>query len=449
VPRLFGTDGIRGIANAGLGIPLAAALGRATAELLVPAGASVLLGRDTRRSGDMLVAAVAAGLMAGGRDVVDMGVCPTPALAWAVPRLGFGAGVMVSASHNPAPDNGLKVLDPRGLKLDEEREEALEARMDADPGRPGPPNAAIGRLRADGAPLAAWRADRSAIARSLPADLRIHVDAAHGSASAEAGPILAASGAEVVLHCAEPDGTNINAECGATHPESLGAIVAVEGGDLGVAFDGDADRCVAVDETGAVVDGDRLIGILALDRLARGVAGAGIVVVSILSNGGLRRAISRAGGQVIETPVGDRWILEELLRSGAGLGGEKSGHVIIPEHGLCGDGIVTALVLAGVVARTGLPLSALAARIELLPQVQRAVPVARLAEWASDPVLGAAIVDAEAELGAGGRLVVRASGTEPVLRVMAEGEDAARVAGVADGLVALARERLGAAVAHG
>ncbi|MFO1540995.1 MAG: phosphoglucosamine mutase, partial [Chloroflexota bacterium] len=384
---------------------------------------------------------------AGGRDVVDVGICPTPALAWSVARRAHGAGVMVSASHNPAPDNGLKVLDPRGLKLDEEREEALEERMDADPARPGPGNAAIGRMRVDPTALDAWRADRLAVARALPADLRIAVDAAHGSASGEAGPILAASGASVRVHYASPDGANINEGCGATHPEALAAIVRAEGGDLGVAFDGDADRCVAVDETGAVVDGDRLIGILALDRLERGHPGAGTVVVSILSNGGLRRAIAAAGGRVVETPVGDRWILDEMVRTGAAVGGEKSGHIILPEHGLCGDGILTALALAGIVARTGLPVSALAARIELLPQVQRAVPVARLAAWASDTVLTAAIADAQAELGPDGRLLVRASGTEPVLRVMAEGEDGARIARIADGLIDLARERLGTPVA--
>ncbi len=442
MPRLFGTDGIRGVANVELRAPLAYALGRATAARLAAPGEQVLVGRDTRRSGPMLEAALAAGLMSMGVDVVRMGVVPTPALAWATAALGFRAGVMVSASHNPADDNGLKVLDADGRKLDEAREEEIEGLMEDEAGLGGPGNDGLGRPIDDAAPLAAWMADRMRIAGLFRSDLPVCLDAAHGSASAVAAPIVAATGARVDLRYADPDGRNINDGCGATHPEALAAIVAAQGAAAGFAFDGDADRCVAVDERGEVVDGDRLIGIIALDRLARGSLDAGSVVVSILSNAGLVDAIQAAGGRVERTPVGDRWILDAMLRTGAGVGGEKSGHVIVREHALCGDGIVTALEVLGILARTGRPLSELAARIPLYPQEQRAVRVARREAWAEDGPLVAAIREAEAELAGRGRIVVRPSGTEPSLRIMVEGPDAGLVRRIADELTALAGERL-------
>ena len=256
-----------------------------------------------------------------------------------------------------------------------------------------------------------------------------------------AGEILAAAGAHVTTHHDAPDGLNINRDCGATVPQALAGIVAQQGGDVGFSLDGDADRCVAIDEHGQVVDGDKLLGIIALDRLARGALAEDTMVVTILSNGGLARAVEEAGGRVLRTKVGDRYIVDSMLVSGAGLGGEKSGHVIVREHTTTGDGIVTALEILDVLARTGRPLSELAARIPLDPQAQRAVRV-KTKEWQADRVLAAAVAAAEAEMEGRGRVVVRPSGTEPRLRVMVEGRDSERVLRLADELAALASDRL-------
>ncbi len=440
--RLFGTDGIRGVANEDLKPALAHALGRAVATRLAGPGGSILVGQDTRRSGDMLVAALMSGGTSAGADVHVLGVCPTPALAHVTAVGPYGAGIMVSASHNPADDNGLKVLDGRGLKLDDALEEELATLVMRADELESPTNAGLGRIVDARPDLDRYVEHRSGLARAIRSDLRLHVDCANGSASALAPVILAASGASVESHFDDPDGININLRCGATVPEALASIVAANGGDVGFSLDGDADRCVAVDEHGQVVDGDQLLGVIALDRLARGSLAERTVVVSILSNGGLARAIEAAGGQVLRTPVGDRYILDSMLVSGAGLGGEKSGHVIIPEHASSGDGIVTALEVLSILARRGRPLSELAAAIPLDPQEQRTVRVRRK-EWRADRVLCAAVADAERELAGDGRIVVRASGTEPALRVMVEGRDADRVLRLADGLAGLVRERLG------
>jgi phosphoglucosamine mutase len=282
---------------------------------------------------------------------------------------------------------------------------------------------------------------RLEMARRVGSDLRIHLDCANGSASAVAPVILSATGASIEAHFDEPDGSNINLGCGATVPSALASIVARLGGDVGFSLDGDADRCVAIDERGEVVDGDQLLGIVALDRLARGALAEDTVVVSILSNGGLARVVEAAGGRVLRTKVGDRYIVDSMLISDAGLGGEKSGHVIIREHTTTGDGIVTALEILDILARSGRPLSELAAAIPLDPQQQRTLRVRHKA-WGADRTLTDAIAAAEAELAEEGRVIVRASGTEPAIRVMVEGRDAGRVLRLADELAALAAERL-------
>jgi len=268
------------------------------------------------------------------------------------------------------------------------------------------------------------------------------LDCANGSGCEVAPEILAGTGATVRTHFDQPDGININVDCGATAPGTLAAIVAGDGVDVGFALDGDADRCVAVDERGQIVDGDQLIGIIAQDRLSRGVLTASTVVLSVLSNGGLARAVEDAGGRVVRTPVGDKYILEAMQVSGAGLGGEKSGHVIMPEHTSSSDGIVTALEVLDILARTGKPLSELAARVPLYPQQQRTVHVRHREQWQADLQLAQAVRAAEAELNGHGRILVRPSGTEPALRIMVEGEDASRVAELADALSALASQRL-------
>jgi phosphoglucosamine mutase len=387
------------------------------------------------------VAALMSGGTSAGADVHALGICPTPALAHVTAVGDFAAGVMVSASHNPADDNGLKVLSGKGLKLDDEMEDELETLILRAEELGAPRNDRLGRVVDGRGELRHYMDHRLGMARSIGSDLRLHVDCANGSASAVAAEILAASGATVESHFDDPDGVNINLDCGATVPETLAAVVRERGGDVGFSLDGDADRCVAVDERGEVVDGDQLLGIIALDRLARGALAEDTMVVTILSNGGLARAVEEAGGRVLRTKVGDRYIVDSMLVSDAGLGGEKSGHVIIREHTTTGDGIVTALEILGILARSGRPLSELAAAIPLDPQEQRAVRV-RTKEWRADRVLTEAVESAEAELAGIGRIVVRPSGTEPALRVMVEGREAAQVRRLADELSALASERL-------
>ena len=440
--RLFGTDGIRGAANVDLRPSLAFALGRATAHQIGGSGALVV-GQDTRRSGDMFVAAITAGATSMGVDVHAVGVVPTPALAFLAGGGDFAAGIMVSASHNPAEDNGLKVLDPRGLKLDDDLEDELEALVLRADELPGVSPTGIGRGVHAAALLDRYIAHRMGLARGVDAaGLHVVLDTANGAAH-EVGPgILRATGARVTVIHDAPDGDNINRDCGATHPESLMAAVREHGADVGFALDGDADRCIAVDGSGRLVDGDQVLGILALERLARAALDRNSLVVSVLSNGGLQHAVETAGGRLVRTPVGDKHILAAMLVSGAGLGGEKSGHVIIREHTTSGDGIVTAIELLRVMRAAGAGLDELATAVPLLPQQQRAIRVRHRDQWENDDVLRAAIADAETRLAPHGRILVRPSGTEPVLRVMVEGGDAAVVTELADAIAALAGERL-------
>jgi phosphoglucosamine mutase len=443
MPRLFGTDGIRGVANVDLKPTLAYALGRATAHQLAGKGGSIVVGQDTRRSGDMFVSAITSGATSLGVDVHITGCVPTPALAFLAGSGEFAAGIMVSASHNPADDNGLKVLDRSGLKLDDAIEDELEQLIWRTEELGSVPNAEIGRAVTDPSLLDHYREHRLGLARSVSAGgLRIVLDCANGSGGMVGPDVIAATGATVDVIHNEPDGVNINVESGATAPASLAREVAARGADVGFALDGDADRCVAVDAAGNVVDGDQVLGVLALDRLARGVLPEGALVVSVLSNGGLQSALEAEGGRIVRTPVGDKYILEGMQVSGAGLGGEKSGHVIVLEHTTSGDGIVTALEILRVMTRTARPIADLASRIPLLPQQQRAVKARHKDQWEGDLALQRAIRDAEQRLGGDGRVLVRPSGTEPALRVMIEGRDPDLVTELADAIAALAGERL-------
>jgi len=446
MPRLFGTDGIRGVANVDLKPTTAFALGRATAHRLVGPGGAIVVGQDTRRSGDMFVAAIAAGATSLGVDVHSVGVVPTPALAFLAADPAYTAGIMVSASHNPAEDNGLKVLDESGLKLDDAVEDELEQLIWRTDELTGVPNDRLGVVHDASAAVAAYVADRERLAKRFDGSrFRIVLDCANGSASAVAQGILRTTGATVDVINDAPDGVNINLHAGATAPEGLAKRVVETGADVGFALDGDADRLIAVDARGEVVDGDHVLGILALDRLAThdgdGPARR-TLVVSVLSNGGLQGAVEAAGGAVVRTPVGDKYILEGMQVSGAGLGGEKSGHVIVREHTTSGDGIVTALEVLRVMAATGKPLADLAAQIPMLPQEQRTIRVRHKDQWEGDRALREAIAGAESRLGGGGRVLVRPSGTEPALRVMVEGHDAAVVRELADTLASLAKQRL-------
>ena len=441
--RLFGTDGIRGVANVDLKPTLAFALGRATAHRLVGATGALVIGQDTRRSGDMFVAAITAGATSLGVDVHRVGVVPTPALAFIAGDPEFAAAIMVSASHNPAEDNGLKVLDGGGLKLDDAIEDELEQLIWRSDELVGSPNERLGVAVDGAARVERYVSNRRALAQRIDASrLSVVLDCANGSASAVGPGIIRATGARVDVINDAPDGVNINLHAGATDPVALAARVVATGAAAGFALDGDADRLIAVDATGRVVDGDQVLGILALERLARGALAGDALVVSVLSNGGLQGAVEAAGGSVVRTPVGDKYILEGMQVSGAGLGGEKSGHVIVREHTTSGDGLVTALEVLRVMTTSGRGLADLAADVTLLPQEQRAIRVRHKDQWEGDHALRDAIAAAEARLGTSGRVLVRPSGTEAALRVMVEGTDADLVRELADALATLAKQRL-------
>jgi phosphoglucosamine mutase len=437
----FGTDGIRGPVGSVIDAELAMALGRAVGHRLGGVGRSVLLGRDTRRSGEMLSAALAAGLASTGTDAVDLGVVTTPCLVHASLDPRHAAGIMVSASHNPAPDNGLKVV-VGGRKADDPIEAELDTLIDDGLPIGERPNDELGRFRADRDAPEAYARHLREVAGDAFTGLRLGIDCANGSASHIAPDLFRSLGAQVTVLFDAPNGTNINEGCGSTHPERLAETVSAAGLEVGFAFDGDADRLIAVDARGAVVDGDQVLGILALERLRRAALPGGGLVVSVLSNGGLQAAVEAAGGTVIRTPVGDKYILDGMQVSGAVLGGEKSGHVIVREHTTSGDGIVTALEVLRVMTAAGASLAELAADIPLLPQQQRAIKARHKDQWEGDPALQRAIAEAQSRLGTAGRVLVRPSGTEPALRVMVEGPDTALVTELADALAALADERL-------
>jgi phosphoglucosamine mutase len=439
--RLFGTDGIRGVANVDLTPTLAYDLGRAVGHHLEAAGRSVVIGQDTRRSGDMLVAALAAGLTSVGADVLELGVVTTPGLAFVAGSGGHVAGIMVSASHNPASDNGLKVLSG-GRKVDDEAEEILERLIFAAEALPGRHNDELGRVRRDAAPVAAYREHLAAAAGDALRGLRIVLDCANGSASVVAPELFTELGAEVTVLSAAPDGSNINLDCGSTHPEHLQATVRSAGADLGLAFDGDADRLIAADETGELLDGDGVMGICALARLADGTLRNNVLVATVMSNGGLERAITDAGGRLIRTPVGDRHVFEAMERHDAVMGGEQSGHIIFRERATTGDGILSGIELIRVLRAAREPLSSLAARVPRLPQVVLNSAVRHKDQWQIDPAFKAAVVQATERLRGTGRILVRPSGTEPKLRIMVEGDDLAEISAIARELDELAQARL-------
>ena len=437
----FGTDGIRGAVGTEITVDLALRLGHAVGRRFGGPGRAVVLGRDPRRSGEMLTAALTAGLTATGTDVVDLGLVTTPCLVHASRDDAFVAGVMVSASHNPAPDNGLKVVVD-GRKAGDAEEGDLERLIDEGGPMATRPNAELGRVRRDRGTTEAYRRQLVEVAGDAFAGLRIGVDCANGSASVIAPDLFRALGAEVTVLFDAPDGTNINDGCGSTHPERLAETVAAAGLDLGLAFDGDADRLIAVDETGAIVDGDAVMGICALERLSAGTLRNNVLVATVMSNGGLERAVTQAGGRMVRTPVGDRHVLEAMEREDAVLGGEQSGHIIFRDRSSTGDGLMTAIELVRALRAAGRPLSALAGRIPRLPQVVINSAVARRDGWRDDPEFAAAIERATERMGDRGRVLVRPSGTEPKIRIMVEGDDAGEIDEVARELATLAEARL-------
>lgn len=442
----FGTDGVRGVANVEITPELSLLLGRAAARVL--GGGRWYVGRDTRRSGELIGAALAAGLASEGVEVVDLGVLPTPGVAHASAVDGCPAA-MISASHNPFGDNGIKLFAAGGRKLPDDVEAELESELTVlgaggDP-RPRPRGADVGTLRTDSSGLDRYR-DRLVTqvieGRSL-AGLRVVIDTANGAASPLAADVLAALGAEVSAIHDAPDGVNINAGCGSTHPADLQAAVVSAGADVGLAFDGDADRVLAVDSRGALVDGDEIIGMCAIDLHARGRLAHDTVVVTVMTNLGFRRGMSARGITVVDTAVGDRYVLEELDRGGYSLGGEQSGHVIFSDLASTGDGLLTGISLLDVVARSGRPLHELAAdTMTRLPQVMVNV---RIAE--RDPELlrklAPAVAEVEERLGETGRVLLRPSGTEPLIRVMVEAPTDQEAHAAAEGLADAVRSVAG------
>jgi len=441
MPGRFGTDGIRGEVGTALDAPLALSLGRAVGHRLGGPGRSVAIGRDTRRSGEMLTSALAAGLAATGTDAVDLGVVTTPCLVHASADERYAAGIMVSASHNPAADNGLKVV-VAGRKADEATEAELDRLIDAGGEIPSRTNHQLGRIRQDADALDAYLRHLHDAAGDAFAGLRLGIDCANGSASGVAPDLFRALGAEVTVLFDAPNGTNINDECGSTHPERLSETVAAADLEVGLAFDGDADRLIAVDERGALVDGDAVMGICALERLAAGTLRNNLLVATVMSNGGLERAVVQAGGRMVRTPVGDRHVFEAMERDDAVLGGEQSGHIIFRDRATTGDGLLTGIELVRSMRASGRPLSELAARIPRLPQVVINSAVRRRDEWRQDQQFVAAVELATTQMGERGRILVRPSGTELKIRIMVEGDDAGEIDRIARELATLAEARL-------
>ncbi|MFW6091029.1 MAG: phosphoglucosamine mutase [Actinomycetota bacterium] len=444
--RLFGTDGVRGVANRELTAGLALELSVAAAHVLGESGAFVghrpvaVVGRDPRASGEFLEAAVVAGLASAGVDVLRADVLPTPAIAYLTGALGADLGVMISASHNPMPDNGIKFFAKGGHKLDDGIEDAIAERM-GDPWSL-PTGADVGRVRDYPEGFDQYVAHVVGSAPYRLDGMRVVVDCANGAAHRAAPEALRRLGADVVAVHAEPDGLNINDHCGSTHLAALQAEVVRHGADAGIAHDGDADRCLAVAASGEVVDGDQIMAILAMAMAAEGTLRHNAVVVTVMSNEGFRLAMRAAGITVVDTAVGDRYVLEAMKEGGYSLGGEQSGHVILSDHATTGDGLLTATQLLARMAASGESLASLAAVAQRLPQVLVNVSDVDKSKVGSDPAVGAAVAEAEAELGATGRVLLRPSGTEPVVRVMVEAptEDGARE--VADRLAVTVRRSL-------
>jgi phosphoglucosamine mutase len=450
VPRVFGTDGVRGLANVDLTAELALDLSVAAAHVLGEAGVfdhsngaarpRAVVGRDTRASGEFLEAAVVAGLASAGVDVFRLGILPTPGVAHLTAALGAHLGVVISASHNPMPDNGIKFLARGGHKLDDEIERAIEERLQERWQRPT--GAAIGRVTLYDASVVDYTEHLVGTIHSSLDGLRVVLDCANGAAF-EAGPrALVEAGAEVIAIHASPDGLNINEACGSTHLDSLQKAVVEHDAHVGFALDGDADRCLAVDATGTVVDGDQIMAILAIALRDAGHLKDDTMVTTVMSNLGLLKALKRESIHVRRTAVGDRYVLEDMRAGGYSLGGEQSGHVILREHATTGDGLLTALQVLARMTETGRSLAELASVMTRLPQVLINVPGVDKDRTREDDELTRAVAQAEDELGDSGRVLLRPSGTEPLVRVMVEAETAERATEVARRLAEVVRDRL-------
>jgi phosphoglucosamine mutase len=446
VARLFGTDGVRGLANAELTPELALALGRAAVGVLAREQGGrplVTVGRDPRASGLLLESALVAGILSAGGDALLAGVLPTPAIAFLTRHYRASAGAMISASHNAMPDNGIKFFGPEGFKLPDPLEERIEAALSLDDqGAPRPVGGDVGSARQA---RDAAEAYLDHLLEGIPdlGGLEVVVDCANGAAASVAPEAYRRAGARVSAIAAEPDGRNINHDCGSTHPDEVRKAVVRGGAAVGLAHDGDADRLIAVDEHGELIDGDVILAIAALDERERGGLRSGTVVTTVMTNLGFRRAMAEHGIEVVQTAVGDRHVLESMLAGGHTLGGEQSGHIIFLDRATTGDGILTGLRLLGIVARSGRPLSELAQVMRRLPQVLVNVRVAARDRLQASDATWQAVADEESRLGDRGRVLVRASGTEPLVRVMVEADTLDEAEKVAQRLSTVIRRELG------
>jgi phosphoglucosamine mutase len=443
---LFGTDGIRGLANGEtLTAEIAVDVAVAAAHILVESSKNsrpvAIVGQDSRASGEFLESAVAAGLASAGVDVLRVGVLPTPAIAYLVAQTGADLGVMISASHNPMPDNGIKLFSRGGGKLDDAIEAAIEKRMGEPWTRPTGRN--VGRITFDQGASARYLSHLLASVSTPLSGLKIVVDCANGASSHVAPIAYDQAGAKVIAIHNSPDGWNINENCGSTHLEDLQAAVVREGADFGIAHDGDADRCLAVDAQGNVIDGDAIMTILARGFKSRGALKSNTIVGTVMSNLGFMHAMKEAGIEVITTAVGDRYVLEKMLEGNFSLGGEQSGHLIMREFANTGDGILTALQLAQEVVRTGKSLTELASAMMRFPQVLINVPNVAKDELNTSKAISDAVAQAEAKLADNGRVLLRASGTEPLVRVMVEASSDNLAQEIAANLAAVVKAELG------
>lgn len=451
MPRLFGTDGVRGLANSDLTVELALGLAQAAAVVLGKGRVAdgrrasgrrpiAVIGRDPRVSGEFLASAVASGLASSGVDVFDAGVIPTPGLAFLVGDFKADLGVMISASHNPAPDNGIKFFATGGTKLPDDVEDRIEAALAAP--KLAPTGGDVGRIR-----RFSDAEDRYLVhlLSTLPHRLdgvHVVIDCANGAASGVSPQVFTDAGATVTVIGADPDGININDGVGSTHLDNLAAAVLAHGADVGIAHDGDADRCLAVDAAGNYIDGDQIMAILAVAMAERGALTDNTLVATVMSNLGLRRAMAAHGIAMRETAVGDRYVLEALGEHGLSLGGEQSGHVIMTKYATTGDGILTGLHLVAEMARTGKSLAELASVMTVYPQVLVNVRGVDHHGLAADATIADAVAVAETALGDSGRVLLRPSGTEPMVRVMVEAEHQDTAERVAQELADVVRERL-------
>ncbi|MCA1943397.1 MAG: phosphoglucosamine mutase [Yonghaparkia sp.] len=449
--RLFGTDGVRGLANGDLTVELALGLSQAAAVVLTQGRhadelraqgkrPTAIVARDPRVSGQFLTAAVSAGLASSGIDVLDAGVIPTPAAAFLVGDIRADFGVMISASHNPAPDNGIKFFSFGGTKLPDAVEDRIELALAGD--KLAPTGEGVGRIRRFADAEDRYLLHLLATLDVSLAGLHVVIDCAHGAAAGISPQVFADAGARVTVIGSDPDGLNINEGVGSTHLGPLQAAVVEHGADLGIAHDGDADRCLAVDAQGRLIDGDQIMAILALSLKNRGRLTDNTLVATVMSNLGLKRAMAEHGVTLIETKVGDRYVLEALAEHGLALGGEQSGHIIFSEHATTGDGILTGLQLAAEMARTGRSLAELADVMTVFPQVLINVRGVDRTALEGHPVVAAAVAAEEAALGDSGRVLLRASGTEQMVRVMVEAAHQATAEEVAERLAAIVREHL-------